>query len=1178
MFHRVWRVASLIWPVLVLFALSIVLWITNYLPEHWLLGWDNTAPELNLALNWERFLFPVWQEYRGLGTLDGMAHGANIVHWLYVWILRWVLAAQQIRWAVQLGLHFLGGLGLYFLLSESLLPLFSSSKAKPAEQRIWQQVAALVASGVYLLNFMTIQMFYQPLELFTYHFAAIPWGIWSLKKFLVTPTKRNLAFVFIINLVFVSQAHVPTIFIPYALVLGLFLLFHWLGSPLKHLKSSILVGFVLICINTFWGLPYLYTATHKSPEIANSKQYRLGTPSIFYRNFAWSDTHALATFGGFQIDYIDWNNQEAEFQQTLQPWLQLYNSQKYQGLTYAISILSIIGVGLGVWATFRRKTVSYLPYISGWLLAVFMLGVNIPVVGAISAFLRDTIPFFFQIFRFTFTKFAFIYVFFVSCWVAIAVYQLGMVFEGKKWVRRGWRAVVSGSAIAALAVISYPAFQGHFFYSALEVEVPPAYFQLFDFLDTNYSSRRLVTLPIHSLWGWTTGTHQWGYRGSGFTWQAIRQPMVDRSFDPWSALNETMYLQLSQAVYTQDSRTFQTLLRKYHSSLLFLDKSIFHPGNYQENLYTPEIKQLLSETTRIDKVAEFGSAETGLELYNADTSGHTLQLFSPTRLTLVHPSYVTKYTNRDQAYLDYGDYIQLPSNSSVAPGTLEKEPAGVVYPFSQYQAEKLATTPTITNEGWWFTLPASDHHLIIPDFTTSQTQVMSVITAWVNPQKTDLYLLAEVQLPVVTPFRQFPAQLPQTVLTIPLASLRADRPITLVFNQAETNFSLDEISAEPKVLLHGLSGPATPLQLAAKQGTKNLAAGQISPQTIFTQNAHQLALHSPTQPQSIFISTGYRGSFISQPLTAALDAPARNCQKQQLGSITKSKSSETLTYTAKDRGIICDELVFPELDPELEYVFHWRGQTVSGTGLRALLVNPETKRFDIDTISPAGAFDEWYPLYPSRKRDFEQLDRAQSGSFFLTLQGETFNTESNTVEVNELSLTPLPLRWLGGIRIESSTPPLNNVVPLVILKEQRFSPYHYETRVLNNSSHESYLVLPQGYDQAWVALAYRQDTKWWQPVRLPHLIYNGWGNVWEVPAGEWKVVLLFWPQLLSWVGYGLLILSGSVVALLAFKEKSSQKGSSTSAAEKLAKKPSVKLSAAARLELLFHRARRVFEA
>jgi hypothetical protein len=50
------------------------------------------------------------------------------------------------------------------------------------------------------------------------------------------------------------------------------------------------------------------------------------------------------------------------------------------------------------------------------------------------------------------------------------------------------------------------------------------------------------------------------------------------------------------------------------------------------------------------------------------------------------------------------------------------------------------------------------------------------------------------------------------------------------------------------------------------------------------------------------------------------------------------------------------------------------------------------------------------------------------------------------------------------------------------------------------------------------------------------------------------------------------------VALLAFKEKSSQKGSSTSAAEKLAKKPSVKLSAAARLELLFHRARRVFEA
>ncbi|MBD3279672.1 MAG: hypothetical protein GF390_03100, partial [Candidatus Pacebacteria bacterium] len=75
------------WPVLILLLISVFLWLTNYSLGTSLVGWDNTVPELNFFLNLKRIAFSVWQEYRGVGTLDGMAHAANIVHWGYAYLL-----------------------------------------------------------------------------------------------------------------------------------------------------------------------------------------------------------------------------------------------------------------------------------------------------------------------------------------------------------------------------------------------------------------------------------------------------------------------------------------------------------------------------------------------------------------------------------------------------------------------------------------------------------------------------------------------------------------------------------------------------------------------------------------------------------------------------------------------------------------------------------------------------------------------------------------------------------------------------------------------------------------------------------------------------------------------------------------------------------------------------------
>jgi hypothetical protein len=119
------------WPIFLLLGISVALFAANYQPGTYLLGWDSTVPELNLPLNFWRFIFGVWQEYRGLGTLDGMAHTANIVYWFYTFFLAAVIPVSAVRYVTNIGAHFLGGAGIYCLVAFDLLPNFLKLIKRP---------------------------------------------------------------------------------------------------------------------------------------------------------------------------------------------------------------------------------------------------------------------------------------------------------------------------------------------------------------------------------------------------------------------------------------------------------------------------------------------------------------------------------------------------------------------------------------------------------------------------------------------------------------------------------------------------------------------------------------------------------------------------------------------------------------------------------------------------------------------------------------------------------------------------------------------------------------------------------------------------------------------------------------------------------------------------------------
>src|SRR3989304_1810784 len=123
-----WRT---LWPVFVLVLISVSIFFKNLHPGKYFLGWDSTTPELNFSLNFSRIIFGVWQEYRGLGTLDGMAHTANIVHWLVTFLLSKVLPVTSVRYIFQLFAHFIVGGGGGVLLRAWVSPHLHQKKRTP---------------------------------------------------------------------------------------------------------------------------------------------------------------------------------------------------------------------------------------------------------------------------------------------------------------------------------------------------------------------------------------------------------------------------------------------------------------------------------------------------------------------------------------------------------------------------------------------------------------------------------------------------------------------------------------------------------------------------------------------------------------------------------------------------------------------------------------------------------------------------------------------------------------------------------------------------------------------------------------------------------------------------------------------------------------------------------------
>ena len=617
---------------LLLFFISIFLFAVNYKPGTWLIGWDNVFPEFNFLLNIKRDFFAIWQQYRGLGLVDGMSHASLIIHDLTRLFLSLFLKADLIRWVYILGLHLVGGLGMMRLLRR-----FSPRN----------NIVAFLGALFYMFNLGSIIQFYLPLEVFIVHFAFLPWLVLFTLRYLQTGHKKDLLLLGILSLLATPQAYVPTVFIAYAMGLLIILFVSLISEKFKNWKKILVIVVVIFATNAFWFIPFVATNINNSKVVANTKAFQMASNDIFYRNNKYGDFPNVALIKGLPLEFRHLDYKTGETHLMMWPWVNHINSPFFYIPAWLFFFLAIFGL----FHSLRSQNKNYLPFATIFVFSFFMLGTDIPIINWLSQFLRNSIPLFNIIFRFTFTKFSILYAFSYSIMLALGIFYLTNVIN-KTVIKK----IIYGGSILLIFVYTLPSFRGHFFYENLAVKIPNEYFQVFNFFKNQKKDERIAVLPIPWYWAWLQP--RWGTINSGFIWYGIEQPLMDLAFMPWGTQNENYYWELDQAIYSKNPELLKKVLQKYDISWVYFDKNnLSTPGG---KITYSDYEEILSQTEGVKLSATYGL----IQIYHFDNRNNLKDFISiKNNLINVGPDY--NYDNSDFAYQENGDYYTDNSNYKI---------------------------------------------------------------------------------------------------------------------------------------------------------------------------------------------------------------------------------------------------------------------------------------------------------------------------------------------------------------------------------------------------------------------------------------------------------------------------------------------------------------------------------
>lgn len=468
----------------------------------------------------------------------------------------------------------LGPLGIYYFLHDKLFKSKLDTKTS--------QYASLLGALFYLLNLATVQTFFTPFESFVYFYGAFPWLIFLLTSYLDDPDPKSLLFLFVGSLFAAPGFYIETLFVVFGICLISVFVNHVIIHKKKTKLSEVIQSFGAIIIpQLFWFLPIIFFVITNGHVGEQAKINLISSPETYYRNLSFGNPFDILNLRGYFMSFVDLSG-DGKFDYLMSIW-------RNHGSTPIIVITNIIISSLiitGLYYINKKKFAWSLSLMAMLFTCVFFL------VGG-GLLINSTIPLVGELFRSPFTKFSTPLSFTYACFFAIGVVFLLDIFSFLHY--RLTYLITLFSVTLLLIINTSPIFSGNLISPKMRLSMPTEYSELFSYLNTQDPNGRIANFPQNSFWGWQY--YDWGYRGSGFLWYGLRQPLLDRAFDVWEKSSEKYYEEISSALFSGDQIKFESLLDKYDVKWLVLDKHVI-PADGKSDLGNQILEDFLTNSDK----------------------------------------------------------------------------------------------------------------------------------------------------------------------------------------------------------------------------------------------------------------------------------------------------------------------------------------------------------------------------------------------------------------------------------------------------------------------------------------------------------------------------------------------------------------------------------------------------
>lgn len=217
----------------------------------------------------------------------------------------------------------------------------------------------------------------------------------------------------------------------------------------------------------------------------------------------------------------------------------------------------------------------------------------------------------------------------------------------------------------------------------------------------------------------------------------------------------------------------------------------------------------------------------------------------------------------------------------------------------------------------------------------------------------------------------------------------------------------------------------------------------------------------------------------------------------------------------------CVTIHLPDLSHNQGYLISAESNNIAGLPVMFWVENTNSRRSDLETYLPKGAVTSQFVLPPMA---------ADGRGYVMHFDNVSVGKEKAVNEVFKVTVAKIDYEKLISERTG------NSELTVSYLPERNFEVRHpnpawYQVN-LKQSPTGGNIILVQAFENGWVA--WDQDFRF-----LPHKKINNWANGWELSGNEKIIYIFFWPQVLEFVGFGILILTLSylVVTFLASTRK-----------------------------------------